>query len=185
VKEIIIIAGPNGSGKSTLASQLDIQCVFISADDCEKRILSNIGDKSQREQMATVMVGKEINASIKNGISFAFETVFATNTIPSFLKTAKEKGYEITLHYVSTESTDINISRVADRVRDGGHDVPKEKIIERYSKSISILPNLLEFVDTAYIYDNSENKIRAFLVKENNQFKTISTVPNWAKNLSM
>jgi predicted ABC-type ATPase len=183
VKEIVIIAGPNGSGKSTLASQLDIKGVFISADDCEKRILADVADKSRREQLATVMVGKEIQESIKRGLSFAFETVFATNTIPTFLKNAKADGYEITLHFVSTESVDINIERVAKRVHDGGHDVPKDKIIERYDKCGLILPSLIEFVDTAYIYDNSGNKIRAFLVKENNQMKTISAIPDWAKNI--
>ena len=78
MKEIIIIAGPNGSGKSTLASQLGLGIKFISADDCEKRLFADIKDKSEREQRATMAVAREIQESIRANVSFAFETVFAT-----------------------------------------------------------------------------------------------------------
>ena len=183
MKEIIIIAGPNGSGKSTLASQLDIQGYFISADDCEKRYFADISDRDEREKRAIVMVAKEIQSSISQGKSFAFETVFSSDEIPAFLEKAKVNGYSITLHFIATESPKINIERVAKRVKQGGHDVPKDKIISRYEKSLLILPKLIEFSTKAFIYDNSKEKLRPFLVKENNQIKTIGTIPEWAKEL--
>ena len=107
--------------------------------------------------------------------------MFSTNQVPKFIKTAKESGYKIVLHYIATEDTDINIARVAKRVTEGGHDVPKDKIIERYSKSLAILPELLGFVDNAIVYDNSLESLRAFLVKENGEIKIIDTPPQWAK----
>ena len=183
MKEIVIIAGPNGSGKSTLASQLTFSGKFINADDCEKKLYANIADKNKREVQATIRVAKEIQEHIKLGKSFAFETVFSTSEIPNFLVTAKKQGYFITLHFIATENASINIERVAKRVREGGHDVPLEKITSRYEKSLSILPRLLEFSAKAIIYDNSHDKIQAFLVKENNQIKIIGTVPDWAKFL--
>jgi len=183
MKEMIIIAGPNGSGKSTLASQLALQCKFISADDCEKMFLSHIVDREERESRATFAVAKEIQAYIKAEKSFAFETVFSTVQVPEFIKQAKLKGYKINLHYIATENHDINVSRVAKRVNEGGHDVPKQRIIERYSKSLAILPELLRCVDEAILYDNSEMGLRPFLVKENNQIKITSPLPEWAKRV--
>ena len=181
--EIIIIAGPNGSGKSTLASQLGLKCDFISADKCEKDLLAHILDKDERELKATIYVAKAIMAAISTNQSCAFETVFSTEQMPEFLKNAKRQGYKISLHFVATETPEINIRRVAQRVKQGGHDVPREKIISRYEKTMKILPLLIEFVDEAIIYDNSKDKIRAFMVKENNQIKIISDIPNWAIDL--
>jgi len=180
--EVIIIAGPNGSGKSTLASQLRIEH-FISADKCEKTLLSHIEDKEKRELQATVLVAKAINTAITEKKSFAFETVFATKAIPSFLKNAREQGYTVTLHYVATEDCDINIQRVAQRVSEGGHNVPKQKIIDRYSETLKILPELIKFVDTAILYDNSNETLQSFLIKEDNQIKVIGAVPKWATKI--
>jgi len=181
--ELIIIAGPNGSGKSTLASQLNLECDFISADKCEKTLLSHITNKEERELKATMYVAKAIKTAIAEKKDFAFETVFAANTIPSFLKKAKENGYTITLHYVATNDSEINIQRVAKRVSEGGHDVPRQKIVERYSETLINLPHLIRFVDTAIIYDNSYETLQSFLIKEENQIKIIGVVPNWATKI--
>lgn len=99
MKELVIIAGPNGSGKSTLASQIDFAGKYISADKCEKNFLAHITDVVTREQQAVLVVAKEIKEHIRLNLPFAFETVFAISGIPTFLKTAKEKGYSICLHY--------------------------------------------------------------------------------------
>ena len=181
MKELTIIAGPNGSGKSTLASQIELAGNYINADKCEKNFLQHISDPEAREQQAVIMVAKEIREHINVDLPFAFETVFATESIPSFLTKAKEKGYTISLHYIATEDVEINIERVAKRVSEGGHNVPKEKIIKRYQKTLSLLPILLDFCDKAILYDNSQETLRPFLVKEHNEIKIIDTPPKWAK----
>jgi predicted ABC-type ATPase len=183
VPKIILIAGPNGSGKSTLASQIEKDGEFINADKYEKTLLSHILNQEERELKATLIVSKEIVLAISANKSFAFETVFATKTIPSFLKTAKTKGYAIVLHYVATNDTRINIERVAKRVREGGHDVPKQKIVDRYTETLEILPQLVKFADTATLYDNSTDTIKPFLIKENGEIKIIGAVPNWANQV--
>ena len=178
MKELVIIAGPNGSGKSTLASQIDFNGKYICADTCQKIINCNAEE-------AALLVAKEIQASIKLGQSFAFETVFAKPEIPSFIKSAKQDGYKIILHYVATENVAINIDRVAKRVAQGGHDVPKQKIIDRYAQTLAILPSLLEFVDEAILYDNSQDKFRPFLVKENGEIKVTNDLPKWAEHVKL
>ncbi|MEO7311706.1 MAG: hypothetical protein ABIX01_14980 [Chitinophagaceae bacterium] len=57
---------------------------------------------------------------------------------------------------MGTESPTINASRIAQRVMEGGHDVPILKIISRYSKSTANCCIASKIVDWAYIYDNSE-----------------------------
>lgn len=84
------------------------------------------------------------------------------------------------MHFIATEDAEINVSRVAKRVAEGGHDVPKQRILERYRKSLAILPELLKFSDKAILYDNSQNKLRPFLGKEKEQIKIFSEVPKWA-----
>ncbi len=59
---------------------------------------------------------------------------------------------------MATESPEININRVANRVDDGGHDVAQDKIVERYYRSLELLPSAIAASDRAYIFDNSGEK---------------------------
>lgn len=49
-----------------------------------------------------------------------------------FMREARERGYRTYLYFVSTEDADINVNRVAIRIREGGHPVPPEKIRDRH-----------------------------------------------------
>jgi len=71
------------------------------------------------------------------------------------MQQAKQKGYEINLIFVSVNSVDTNIRRVAERVIQGGHNVPEEDIRRRYERSLANLPIALQLIDNAIIFDNS------------------------------
>jgi predicted ABC-type ATPase len=61
----------------------------------------------------------------------------------------------------------------------GGHTVPAEKIKSRYSKSIDNCSKVINLVDRAYIYDNSENSELLFRTVKNNGkhgMKTVSKI---------
>ncbi len=68
---------------------------------------------------------------------------------------AKSLQFEIRLTYVILDSPDRNVERVKLRVAKGGHDVPKDRIVARYSRSLDQLPWFLEQADQASIFDNS------------------------------
>ena len=87
----------------------------------------------------------------------------ATDKVDYILR-AKEAGFFIRLFFVSTESPTINAKRVAQRVLDGGHDVPIPKIISRYDKSIANCIALAPYVDKLYVYDNSIEDAEARLL---------------------
>ena len=72
-----------------------------------------------------------------------------------FLCKAHAQGFRTYLYFVATEDPEINISRVAARVQAGGHDVPEDKIRNRYTRSLGLLLQAIRCTDRAYIFDNS------------------------------
>lgn len=95
------------------------------------------------------------NYLLQNGISFTMETVFSHPDKVEFIRKANEKGYKVYLYFVSTEDPAINVKRVEGRVKAGGHDVPKNKIIERYARAMDNLYPAVKLAYRAYIFDNS------------------------------
>ena len=85
------------------------------------------------------------------------ETVFSdpAGDKVQFLKHAQEQGYLVVLVYIGLENTELCIARVTQRVDDGGHDVPDEKIQARYARSLVNLEAAARFVDVLYLFDNS------------------------------
>jgi predicted ABC-type ATPase len=92
--------------------------------------------------------------------TFTFETVMSSSDKIALLKKAQSLGFRTYLYYVSTEDPQINIARVANRVRLGGHDVPTDKIISRYHKSLDLLFDAIKYSNRAYIFDNSGDSKR-------------------------
>lgn len=86
------------------------------------------------------------------------ETVLSTQEKIEFILKAKETGYTIHIVYITTISPEINILWVKNRVLQGGHDVPTDKLLSRYHKSLSLLPKLIKLADDILIYDNSSEE---------------------------
>lgn len=156
---LIIIAGPNGSGKTSITSKI-LQhewvesCVYINPDNIAN---DKFGDWNSKEAVLNAAkYSTQIREEcIEKGEGLIFETVLSADDKIDFIFRAKQKGYFIRLFFVGTESPTINASRIAQRVMEGGHDVPISKIISRYGKSISNCCIASSIVDRAYIYDNS------------------------------
>jgi predicted ABC-type ATPase len=87
--------------------------------------------------------------------SFTFETVFSHPSKIDFIKSAKSHGFRVYLYFITTETPEINIRRVRIRVAQSGHDVPENIIIDRYNKTMKLLPQIIKNSDRAYLFDNS------------------------------
>ena len=87
--------------------------------------------------------------------SFTFETVMSAPDKVQLLEQSHKFGYRNYLYFVATDDPKINIARVQYRVQKGGHDVPKDKIIARYGRSLDLLWAAIQATDRAYIFDNS------------------------------
>jgi len=92
---------------------------------------------------------------LETGVTFTYETVMSHRSKVDFLRLAQEKGFRTYLYYVATEDPDINISRVESRVARGGHNVSRDKIIDRYYRSLDLLADAVQYANRAYIFDNS------------------------------
>lgn len=92
---------------------------------------------------------------LETGKTFSFETVMSHRSKVEFLSIAKAAAYTTYLYFIATEDSSININRVENRVKKGGHDVPVDKIEDRYHKSLSLLLPALRAADRAYVLDNS------------------------------
>lgn len=115
--------------------------------------------------------------------SFTFETVMSSYDKIELLKLSKSLGYRNYLYYISTSDPSINVSRVNNRVSFKGHDVPKDKIISRYYRSLGFLKEAVKLSDRAYIFDNSSDEktwICEITDGSNVDFK-VDEIPSWVE----
>jgi len=92
---------------------------------------------------------------LEQKVSFTFETVMSHPGKVDLLMQAQSLGYRTYLYFVATDDPAINISRVRNRVKLGGHAVPEDKIEERYHRSLALLMDAIRHTNRAYIFDNS------------------------------
>lgn len=120
---------------------------------------------------------------LDRGESFSQETVFSHPSKIAALKRAKELGYRTYLYFVATPSSAINKTRVAMRVAQGGHNVPEDKIILRYSRSLAQLKEALPYLSRAFFFDNGGPEMRylgQYSAEEGLSFKS-DALPNWLR----
>jgi predicted ABC-type ATPase len=156
---LLVIAGPNGAGKTTITVKLrkekwsdDVE--YLNPDDVAR---DRFGDwnSPQASLDAARWTTERRETLLAQHAGIAFETVFSTADKLDFVARAKAAGYFVRVFFVGTSDPRINAARVADRVMQGGHTVPIEKIVSRYAKSLANLPPAIRVVDRVYIYDNS------------------------------
>jgi predicted ABC-type ATPase len=102
-----------------------------------------------------------------------------------FIIKAKNAGFFIRLFFISTANPTINAARIANRVMNGGHEVPISKIVSRYYKSIENCKVISSIVDRLYVYDNSvdgeDAKLQFRLVNGVMGKMYVTDVPEWAQ----
>jgi len=185
---LCVVAGPNGSGKTSTTIQLlqnewTESSLYINPDNIAQE---QFGDWNSAE--AVLQAAKEATKlryeCLNKKQDFVFETVFSSAEKLEFLHKAHDAGFFIRFFFVCTSSPEINVSRITKRYLNGGHEVPISKVITRYFKSIENACEAVEFVDRAYIYDNSiENQLPQLLFRmvDGKVLKQyFNDIPEWA-----
>lgn len=113
------------------------------------------GDNNTRNLYAATLAEDGRQQAVKGAEGFAFETVMSTPAKMGLFDEAKRNGFQVDLVFVTTESADINVARVGNRVEQGGHPVPEAAIRQRYERAMELLPAALERADTAAVFDNT------------------------------
>jgi len=151
-----MISGPNGSGKTTLTNQLRARDVdlgeYINPDDIAKNLT---GSYEARSAAAQKIADERRDEAIRVGRSFSFETVMSHPSKIHVLLRARTFGFFVHVFFVGTNDPRTNVERVALRVAQGGHDVPTERIIARWKRTMALLPTAIGAADEAYVFDNS------------------------------
>ena len=122
---------------------------------------------------------------LQSDSSFSFESVFSHVSKINELKNAKKANFKIYLYFITTSDPLINLQRVKNRAEVGGHDVPEEKIYDRYFRTMNNLYAAFKLSDRAYIFDNSSERTNGSfdLFVEKNQERVYLTnansIPQW------
>lgn len=185
---LCVVAGPNGSGKTSttillLKNEWSEGSLYINPDNIAQE---RFGDwNSPDAVMKAAKAASELRYKcLEEKKDFVFETVFSSSEKIEFLRKAHEAGFFIRFFFVCTSNPQINITRITKRYLNGGHEVPISKVISRYYKSLENACEAVEFVDRAYIYDNSiEDQLPQLLFRmtEGKVFKQYTdNIPEWA-----
>jgi predicted ABC-type ATPase len=158
IKRIVIIAGPNGAGKTTFAREFlpnEANCpIFVNAD------LIAAGLSPFAPELAAFKAGRlmleEIASHVKRSESFAFETTLAGLTYAQMIPAWRLSGYKVELAFLSLPDDEMAIERVANRVHQGGHNVPEEVIRRRFVHGLRNFERYKMLVDNWQLYDNSD-----------------------------
>lgn len=155
---VLIIAGPNGAGKTTFARE------FLPAEaDCPDFLNADLiaaGLSPFKPEAAAYRAGRlmleEIDRLAASGLSFALESTLSGKTYVAHIQDWRRRGYRVELFFLSLPSADFAVSRVWQRVQEGGHDVPEATIRRRFAAGLDNLERLYKpIVDAWAMYDNS------------------------------
>ncbi len=182
MKDIVIIGGPNGAGKTTAApaivpTQLGIR-EFVNADEIA-RGLSPFNFEGAAMAAGRLMI-ERIQALLRGGESFAFETTCSGRAYAPWLQACKAEGWRVTLLYLWLPSPQSAVDRVARRVRLGGHGISPDVVIRRYKAGLVNMRRLyLPLADVAAIYDNSDEGRTLIVERTPEASLVVYDTPRW------
>src|SRR5437016_583649 len=154
----IVIAGPNGAGKTTFAQGFLPKYAgiveFVNAD------LIAAGLSPFQPRAAAIRAGRvllsEIDRLAARRADFAVESTLSGLSFLSRWKDWKASGYRIEVIYLTLPSPEVAVRRIAQRVRQGGHSVPRADVLRRFERSWINFCDLYRPLANAWmVYDNS------------------------------
>jgi predicted ABC-type ATPase len=176
---LIAIAGPNGAGKSTFyrAYFAHESLPFVNADVLAAQLgmdayeAAELAERARREMF-------------ERRESFIFETVFSdpVGGKLAFLEEAVAAGYHVVLCFVGVSAPEISEERVVLRVLEGGHDVPTDKLVTRFPRTMENLRLSLLRLPLVLVYDNDDLRSphRFCLAAGTGKvLETVEPLPSW------
>lgn len=157
-----LLAGPNGAGKSTLyralvaSGTIESRLEFVNADLYERDHLQHITDPLQRSEAAREWADRRRAELLDAKIEFVSETVFSHESKLGLISHAQSLGYQVVLYVVSVDDPKSLLVRVSQRVAEGGHHVPPDRILQRYPRTMANLRTAVRLADMAFVFDAVE-----------------------------
>ena len=162
-KNILIIAGPNGAGKTTFARNYLLNeaddPTFINADMIAEGL--NPFQPERSAFAAGRIMLRMIDEYVRRDESFAFETTLSGRSYARSIPEWQAEGYWVTLCFLRLPTPEMAVSRVRNRVREGGHHVDEEVVRRRFDAGWRNFENLYRIiVDEWILYDSSQETPR-------------------------
>jgi predicted ABC-type ATPase len=134
-KQIVVVGGPNGSGKSTFADEYVQQnnLPYLGADAIAAELCPQ--DPFSKRMEAGKQFIHRLKAAIAEGKSMVIESTLSGKGLDKYLKLARTHGYQISVVFVTLDTPALSLARIQERVANGGHHVPDEDVIRRFSRS--------------------------------------------------
>lgn len=179
MKTYTIIGGVNGAGKSSLSGALSsIDHSFGLHIDPDK-LIKIAGSLIKGGKTALGI----FSYCLESGIDFSQEITLSGKRPLKNIEAARKNEYCIRLFYVGVSSAEECLSRIENRVKKGGHNIPSSDVIRRFQNRFNDLTEILPYCDEAYFYDN-ENGFAYVGEYDNGQIFTQGDyTPNWLKEL--
>lgn len=182
-----MIAGPNGAGKSTLHKTViepSVSAPFINADVIQRDELKN--PSMEAAYKAAAIAEERRREYLANKTSFVTESTFSHPSKLELLQDAKDHGFRVVVYHVNVRSPELSVKRVGSRFKKGGHDVPEDKIRERYARNPVLIRQAMLLADRGFVYDNSalgKPPELAVAFRSGEVVYASNAVPTWAREL--
>ena len=156
-----IVAGPNGAGKTTLVEKGVVQAIAghelatLNADVRTRELLAADPLLTDANLRAAIEIDAQLAARIEQRVDVLVETVLSSDKYLDDVERALALGYQVGMIYIGLASPADSLRRVALRHERGGHDVPRDRVVSRWSRSIAILGRMVDKVDRLFVFDNT------------------------------
>jgi predicted ABC-type ATPase len=154
---LVLLAGPNGAGKTTLYQARvapSFAGPFVNADLIQRDELKDAS--MEASYRAAEIAAKRRTRLLEDRKSFATETVFSHPSKLGVIAEAQAHGYMVIVMHVGVDTPDLSVARVRARTAEGGHDVPEQKIRDRYMRGQPLIRQAVLRADRGMVFDNSK-----------------------------
>jgi predicted ABC-type ATPase len=180
--QFLVVGGANGSGKSTSApAVLPHLLPYINADEIAKTLSAETG--AARDIRAGRLLLAEWHRMEALRADFAIETTLASHALAIRVARLQEAGYQFHLLFFWLSSADLALARVAERVRQGGHDIPENTIRRRYHAGLRNFFLVYQpMADTWRVFDNSRmGETHLVVTGQRGEVRTVHESITWEK----
>lgn len=180
MKIYTIIGGVNGVGKSSFTGVLKERSTDLGTIIDVDKITAEMGGSALAGGKAAL---QKINDCIGRGVSFTQETTLSGYKTEATAKQVKELGYHVRLFYVALDTAAESLTRIENRVKRGGHDIPHDDVLRRFSGRWEAIAKVLPYCDEAEFYDNDNGFVKVAEYR-NGELRSVGQLrPQWLTDL--
>lgn len=180
---LVAVVGPNGAGKTTFYHSFlrPAGLRFLNADEVARELEIDAYE-------ASAVITQLRQELVRQRESFVFETVFSdpVGDKLAFLKETAQSGYTVVVCFIGVAGPETSEQRVAMRVSQGGHDVPSEKLVSRFPRTMANLEAAIRELPCVLVFDNDDlhTPFRRVATFEHGQRICVSdSIPKWLEQL--